>query len=114
MWIMALDWLRPLYSAVVPRRGRLDLLLHRVFSGRVRLRLGFYEQRAWITSFRVDGKRYGGSVSFDEDARLAHFSARFPPPARVLELGRSAVAYEKVEVVQDDASYKNGQSSIGA
>lgn len=84
---MALSRLRALYSAVVSRRGRLDLLLHRVFYGRDRLRLGFYQRGPWITSFTVDGKTYGGYVNFDEDARLAKFSARFPPPARVLELG---------------------------
>ncbi len=47
----------------------------------------FNKRKPWITQFTINGKKYGGSVSFDDDTRIRFFFDIFPDVKSVLELG---------------------------
>lgn len=54
--------------------------------------LDFIEQnfdklKPWITQFTINGKKYGCSVSFDEDIRIRFFFECFSDVHSILELG---------------------------
>lgn len=47
----------------------------------------FDKLKPWITQFTINGKKYGGSVSFDEDIRISFFFECFPDVHSIMELG---------------------------
>lgn len=47
----------------------------------------FNRRRPWITRFSIDGRAYGGAVSFENDDRVIEFCATFPDARTVLDLG---------------------------
>jgi SAM-dependent methyltransferase len=47
----------------------------------------FDKLKPWITQFTINGRKYGGNVSFDEDIRIRLFFECFPDMHSILELG---------------------------
>jgi len=52
-----------------------------------KLRLAFRRRRPWITRFSIDGREYGGFISYGADARIQQFFDAFPAARNILELG---------------------------
>lgn len=51
------------------------------------MRTAFAKHRPWVTRFDIRGRSYGGSVSFEQDGRIAEFCSAFPDARTILELG---------------------------
>lgn len=47
----------------------------------------FDSLKPWVTQFTINGKKYGGEISFDNDNRITQFFDAFPDIHSVLELG---------------------------
>lgn len=47
----------------------------------------FQKRKPWVTQFTIGGKRYGGKISFDNDARIKQFFDCFPNVHSILDLG---------------------------
>ena len=47
----------------------------------------FEKRKPWVTQFTINGKRYGGRLSFDNDIRIKYFFDMFPNAYSILELG---------------------------
>jgi SAM-dependent methyltransferase len=53
----------------------------------LRVRWGFWKRGPWVTRFTVDGRTFGGSLSYDNDPRVAQFFDAFPQARAILEPG---------------------------
>ncbi|MFC1979662.1 class I SAM-dependent methyltransferase [Chloroflexota bacterium] len=47
----------------------------------------FVKRGPWVTQYTIDGKTYGGKLSFDEDVRIRQFFDNFPEVHSILDLG---------------------------
>jgi hypothetical protein len=47
----------------------------------------FAKRGPWVTQFTINGKTYGGKVSFDQDRRISWFFESFPNEHLILDLG---------------------------
>jgi hypothetical protein len=47
----------------------------------------FEKRKPWVTRFTINGKKYGGELSFDNDSRISLFFDCFPEVHSILELG---------------------------
>ncbi len=45
----------------------------------------FAKRGPWVTQFTINGKTYGGKVSFDQDRRISWFFESFPDEHLILE-----------------------------
>jgi len=47
----------------------------------------FARNGPWVTKFIIDGKPYGGEISFENDIRISQFYDNFPEAHSILDLG---------------------------
>ncbi len=52
-----------------------------------RLEKEFAKRGRWVTKFTIDGKPYGGEMSFENDTRIQQFFDNFPEVHSILDLG---------------------------
>ncbi len=47
----------------------------------------FEKRKPWISQFAIEGRTYGGGISFDNDIRIEQFFDCFPDSRSILDLG---------------------------